>query len=105
MLSGLLALVFGKEGSGEGHRPLSAPGFRRSLLDKVGDFLRMRKHWHVAGGDSDRRSLHYRRFGFLKLRRNSTVLARNHPPRCLVLPPPAPPHCPQTNHRPLPPVL
>src|SRR5437868_11367558 len=26
------------------------PGFRRSLLDSVGDFFRVRKHWYVVGG-------------------------------------------------------
>src|SRR5882757_8550574 len=46
----------------------------------------MRKHRHVAGGNGDRSSLHRRRFGLLKLRRNSTVVARNHAPRWLRLP-------------------
>src|SRR6202790_2717786 len=46
---------------------LSVPSFRGGLFDQVCDFFRMEKHWHVAGGDSDRCSLHYRRFGFLKL--------------------------------------
>src|SRR5580704_7471303 len=43
----------------------------------------MRKHWHVTGGDSDRSSLHCRRFGLLELRRNSTIVASNHAPRWL----------------------
>src|SRR5216684_1456980 len=65
---------------------LSAPGFRCSLLDEVCDFFRMRKHWHVTGGNSDRCSLHCLRFGLLKLWRNSAIVAGNHVPRWLGLP-------------------
>src|SRR6267143_1638584 len=50
------------------------------------DFIRVRKHWHVAGGNSDRCSLYCRRFGLLKLRRNSAIVAGNHAPRWLGLP-------------------
>src|SRR6202011_4013248 len=46
----------------------------------------MRKHWHVTGGNSDRSSLHCRRFGLLKLRRNSAIVAGNHAPGRLGLP-------------------
>src|SRR5260221_4705215 len=62
------------------------PDFRCGLFDQVCDFFRVRKHRHVAGGNGDRSSLHRRRFGLLKLRRNSTVVARNHAPRWLRLP-------------------
>src|SRR5437016_10208428 len=62
------------------------PGFRGSLLDQVCDFIRVRKHWHVTGGNSDRCSLDCRRFGLLKLRRNSAIVAGNHAPGWLGLP-------------------
>src|SRR5712672_2940141 len=66
------------------HRPIcGAPGFRRRLLDQVCDFFRVRKHWHVTGGNSNRCSLYCRRFGLLKLRRNSAIVAGNHAPRWL----------------------
>src|SRR5712671_6324740 len=65
---------------------LSVPSFRGGLFDQVCDFFRMRKHWHVAGGDSDRCSLHYRRFGFLKIERDSAIVACDHAPRWLDLP-------------------
>src|SRR5882724_8635970 len=63
-----------------------APGFRCSLLDKVCDRFRMRKHWHVTGEERDRCSLHCCRFGLLKLRRNSAIVAGNHAPRWLCPP-------------------
>src|SRR5258708_1783575 len=62
---------------------LSVPSFRGGLFDQVCDFFRMGKHWYVAGGDSDRCSLHYRRFGFLKLERDSAIVACDHAPRWL----------------------
>src|ERR1700720_840877 len=62
------------------------PDFCCSLLDWVCGFFRVRKHRHVAGGNGDRSSLHRRRFGLLKLWRNSPVVARNHAPRWLRLP-------------------
>src|SRR6266446_5321699 len=65
---------------------LSASGFRRRLLDYVCDLFRVRKHWHVTGGNSDRCSPNCRRFGFLKLRRNSAVIAGNYAPGWLGLP-------------------
>src|SRR5882724_11871701 len=69
------------------HRPIyGAPGFRCSLFDKVCDFFRVRKHWHVTGGNSDRCSLQCRRFSLLKFRRNSSIIACNHAPRWLGLP-------------------
>src|SRR5207244_10922407 len=52
----------------------------------VCDFFRVRKHWHVTGGNSDRCSLHCSRFGLLKLWRNSAIVAGNHAPRWLGLP-------------------
>src|SRR5882724_12930601 len=62
------------------------PDFRCSLLDYVCDFFRVRKHRHVTGGNSDRCSLHCSRFGFLKLWRNSAIVAGDHIPRWLGLP-------------------
>src|SRR5205807_5272045 len=63
-----------------------ASGFRCSLLDQICDFFRMRKHWHVTGGNSDRRCFHCRGFGLFKVRRNSAIVAGNHAPRWLGLP-------------------
>src|ERR1700693_199610 len=62
---------------------LLVSGFCCRLLDQVCDFFRVRKHWHVTGGNSDRCSLHCHRFGLLKLRRDSTIVTRNHAPRWL----------------------
>src|SRR6266404_325977 len=65
---------------------LSAPGFRCRLLDEVRDFFRVRKHWYVTGGDSDRNSVHRRCFRPLKLRGNSAIVAGNHAPGWLGFP-------------------
>src|SRR5260370_30017313 len=48
---------------------LSVPSFRGGFFYQVCDFFWMGKHWYLAGGDSDRLSLHYRPFGFFKLQR------------------------------------
>src|SRR6266849_5007274 len=63
-----------------------ASGFRCSLFDQICDGFRMRKHWHVTRGNSDRRCFHCRGLGLFKLRRNSAIVAGNHAPRWLGLP-------------------
>src|SRR5580693_3733472 len=65
---------------------LSASGLRGSLSNEVSDLFGVRKHWHVTGGDSDRSSLHCRRFGLLEFGGNSAVVAGNHAPGRLGLP-------------------
>src|ERR1700730_4283063 len=57
------------------------------LLARLGlRLLSGEKAWALTGGNGDRSSLHRRRFGLLKLWRNSAVVARNHAPRWLRLP-------------------